>query len=331
MSETAYEVELLNSNLYKIFAGVYNDFKAKAVSEYKFELEPLTYDEFIDAVEKNYMQCIVLKENEIPTAFLVYTSSISESLELNLIHCLGTEDEIIKYKLLIEKFLELTETERQTKVVSYPMIGHQAAFTSDVSKFGFKFVGLAVLRFMMGNASSERILENMKLSPKSEEYKIVGYSEAYREDAVRIIHESFRETQDALYDTRFTSMEGTTDIINKIVDNIYGEFLPDVTSVLLYNDSPVGFAFANVTGGKIANIPLVAIEKEHRGHGFSEHLLNRSIKTIVDWTKISKRVFSEVNVTTETNNYKALKMYRRIGFREDYCYPQAYLMQSKKK
>lgn len=326
MADTSYEVELLNSNIYKFFAGVYNDFKAKAVDEYKFELEPLPYEEFIDAVEKDYMKCIVLKENEIPTAFLVYTTSISEAVELNLIHCLGTEDELTKIKLLIEKFLELTEVERQTKVVSYPMLGHQAVFTADISKYGFKYIGLAVLRFMMGNASSERILENMKLSEKPSEYKIVSYDPSYREDAVRIIHESFRDTQDAIYDTRFKTIEGTKDIINKVVDSIYGEFLPEVTSVLLYNDKPVGFAFANVTGGKIANLPLVAIEKEHRGHGFSEHLLNRSIKTIVDWTKLGKKVFSEVNVTTETNNYKALKMYRRIGFREDFCYPQAYLM-----
>jgi len=34
-------------------------------------------------------------------------------------------------------------------------------------------------------------------------------------------------------------------------------------------------------------------------------------------------------VTTETNNYKALKIYRSIGFREDYCYPQAYMLQKK--
>ena len=291
MADTSYEVELLNSNIYKFFAGVYNDFKAKAVDEYKFELEPLPYEEFIDAVEKDYMKCIVLKENEIPTAFLVYTTSISEAVELNLIHCLGTEDELTKIKLLIEKFLELTEVERQTKVVSYPMLGHQAVFTADISKYGFKYIGLAVLRFMMGNASSERILENMKLSEKPSEYKIVSYDPSYREDAVRIIHESFRDTQDAIYDTRFKTMEGTKDIINKVVDSIYGEFLPEVTSVLLYNDKPVGFAFANVTGGKIANLPLVAIEKEHRGHGFSEHLLNRSIKTIVDWTKLGKKVF----------------------------------------
>ena len=80
MTEINYEVELLNSETYKIFKGVYNDFRSKAVSEYKFELEPLPYEEFIDAVEKDYMKCIVLKENEIPTAFLVYTTSISESI-----------------------------------------------------------------------------------------------------------------------------------------------------------------------------------------------------------------------------------------------------------
>lgn len=328
---TNYEAELLNSSTYKIFKGVYNDFKSKAVSEYKFELEPLEHEEFIDAVEKGYLRCIVLKENEIPTAFLVYTTSISESIELNLIHCLGAENETVKQKVLIEKFLALTEAERQNKVVSYPMLGHQSVFTADIAKYGFKFIGLAVLRFIMGNASSERILENMKLPEKPDEYKIVSYDSSYKDDAIRVIHESFKDTQDAIYDTRYTSIEGTTDIINKIVEDVYGEFLPDATSVLLYNDVPCGFVFANVTGGKIANIPLVAIEKSHRGNGFSECLLNRTIKTMVDWTKLGKRNFSEVNVTTETNNYKALKMYRKIGFREDYCYPQAYLVTKNKK
>lgn len=331
MSESVYEIELLNKNISKIFAGVYNDFKAKAIDEYKFELEPLDYEEFIDAVEKEYLHCLILKENDIPTAFLVYTTSISEAIELNLIHCLGTEDEITKVKLLLERFLELTTSERQQKVVSYPMLGHQSVFTADIAKYGFKYTGLAVLRFMMGNASSERILENMKLSERPEDYKIVAYLDSYKEDAIRVIHESFRDTNDALYDTRYKSIEGTTDIINKIVESIYGEFLPEATSVLLYKDAPVGFAFANVTGGKIANVPLVAIDKEHRGKGFSEHLLNRTLKTVVDWTKIGKKAFTEINVTTETNNYKALKMYRRIGFREDYCYPQAYLMTPKKK
>ena len=206
MTETIFEAELLNSETFKIFKGVYNDFKSKAINEYKFELEPLEYEEFVDAIEKNYMKCIVLKENKIPTAFLVYTTSISESIELNLIHCLGTEDESVKYRLLVEKFLELTEVERHNKVVSYPMLGHQSVFTADVSKYGFKFIGLAVLRFVMGNASSERILENMKLTERPDEYKIVSYNDEYKEDAIRIIHESFKDTQDAVYDTRYKSL-----------------------------------------------------------------------------------------------------------------------------
>ena len=52
---------------------------------------------------------------------------------------------------------------------------------------------------------------------------------------------------------------------------------------------------------------------------------------MVDWTKLGQKELYEVNVTTETNNYKALKMYRKTGFREDYCYPQAYLLQKRKK
>jgi len=331
MTELNYEVELLDESTFKIFKGVYNDFKSKAVSEYKFELEPLEYEDFIDAIENGYMKCIVLKENRIPTAFLVYTTSVSEAVELNLIHCLGDEDEVTKYKLLTEFFLQLTEADRQSKVVSYPMLGHQSMFAEYIIKFGFNFIGLAVMRFIMGNVSSERILENMKLPELSEDYKLVGYSDMYKNDAIKLIHEAFRDTSDAIYDTRYKTMEGTADIINKITENIYGEFLPEATSVLLYHNKPCGFAFANVTGGKIANIPLVAIEKNHRGNGFSGLLLNRTMKTIVDWTRLGKRDFSEVNVTTETNNYKALKMYRKTGFKEDYCYPQAYLLSKRKK
>ena len=61
MIETNYEVELLSKETFKIFKGVYNDFKSKAISEYKFELEPLEYEEFISAVENDYMKCIILK------------------------------------------------------------------------------------------------------------------------------------------------------------------------------------------------------------------------------------------------------------------------------
>lgn len=324
-SNTVYEAQPLTKNLYKIFAGVYNDFRTSALNQYKFELEPLCYEEFIEAVEKGLISCLVLLENKIPTAFLVYTSAISEAIELNIIHCLGDEDLIEKRKFLLEKFLEETKEERLQKIVCYPMLGPQADFTGDISHYGFKFVGLAVLRFMMKNTNSQSILNTMKLSEKEEAYEITDWKNDYFEDAITIVQAAFENTADALFDPRFKSIEGTRDILEKIVQNIYGDFLPDATSVLLFEGKPVGFCFVNITGGKIANIPIVAINKEHQGKGLSKHLLKKSVSTLVEWAKSGTKDILEVNTCTETNNYQALKMYRHVGFKEDYSYPQSYL------
>ena len=101
----------------------------------------------------------------------------------------------------------------------------------------------------------------------------------------------------------------------------YGTFLPDCTSVLLYKNEPVGICFANITAGRIANIPLIGMKKEHCGKGLGEAMLHTTLTKL-----ISKHLnhLSEVNASTETDNYPALKMYRRLGFKEDYYYPQAY-------
>lgn len=325
ISKIVYEAQPLTKELYKIFAGVYSDFRTTAVENYKFELEPLSYEEFIDSIEKNLIKCVVLLENQIPTAFLVYTTVISEAVELNVIHCLGNEDLIDKRKVLLEKFLELTQEERKEKIVCYPMIGSQGDFIADIAAYGFKFVGLAVLRFLFNNNSCESILNNTLLTEKNPRYEIKTWSDEYLEDAIPIVHAAFKNSSDALFDPRFTSLEGTRDILENIVQGNYGEFLPEAVSVLTYDEVLCGFCFTNITGGRIANIPIFAIDPVHQGKGLSKHLLKKSLQTLLEWTKTGKREFTEINTTTETNNYQALKMYRHVGFKEDYCYPQAFL------
>ncbi len=325
MSNSNYEVAPLTSNLYKIFAGVYNDFRSVAANNYMFELEPLEYLDFVDAIEKEYIKGIVLLENHIPTAFLIYTSAISESIELNLIHCLGNEDLLTKRNLLVEKFLEVTEKERKEKVVCYPMLGVQSNYTSDIAHYGFKFVGLAVLRFMTSNQTSENILNSVDESKMDSNYKIVNWDNMYFEDAVKILHNTFKTASDALFDTRYKSLEGTQDVIDKIIQGIYGEFLPLATSVLLCNGKPCGFCFTNLTGNTLANIPLFAIDKSHQGKGLAKYLLKNSVSTILNWARNGEKNITEINVSAETNNIAALKMYRHIGFKEDYSYPQSYL------
>ena len=320
-----FEARLLTPEDYKGFAPVYEDFRTRACDEYKFELEPLNFEDFTDSVEKGLIDCLVLYEDTIPVAFLVYTTAISEAVELNIIHSFKMEDMISRSMYLVKKFLELTKSERLEKIVCYPMLGAQKDLIADIARYGFKFVGIAVLRFMMAGTNSRDILKMAQLKDLDEDYKLVDWNNKYLEDAIEVVQECFETSADALFDPRFKTIEGTRDIISKIVDNIYAEFLPEATSVMLYNNIPVGFCFMNLTGGRIANIPIVSIRKQHQGKGLSKHMLKKSIEKLVEWFDNGEKPISEVNTTTETNNFQALKMYRHLGFKEDYNYPQAYL------
>ena len=320
-----FEARLLTSNDYKAFATVYNDFRDRAVTEYNFELEPLDFEGFTDAVEKNLIDCLVLYDNTIPVAFLVYTTAISEAIELNIIHSFKMENMVERAMYLIKKFLELTKAERLDKIVCYPMLGSQKNLIGDIARYGFKFVGIAVLRFMMAGTNSREILKTTQLSPLDNDYKLVDWQDKYFEDAVEVVQEGFEDSADALFDPRFKTIEGTRDIISKIVKNIYAEFLPEATTVMLYNNIPVGFCFMNLTGGRIANIPIVSIRKEHQGKGLSKHMLKKSVEKLIEMVDNGIKPITEVNTTTETNNFQALKMYRHLGFKEDYNYPQSYL------
>ncbi len=320
-----FEARLLTSNDYKAFATVYNDFRDRAVTEYNFELEPLDFEGFTDAVEKNLIDCLVLYDNTIPVAFLVYTTAISEAIELNIIHSFKMENMVERAMYLIKKFLELTKAERLDKIVCYPMLGSQKNLIGDIARYGFKFVGIAVLRFMMAGTNSREILKTTQLSQLDNDYKLVDWQDKYFEDAVEVVQEGFETSADALFDPRFKTIEGTRDIITKIVKNIYAEFLPEATTVMLYNNIPVGFCFMNLTGGRIANIPIVSIRKEHQGKGLSKHMLKKSVEKLIEIADNGIKPITEVNTTTETNNFQALKMYRHLGFKEDYNYPQSYL------
>ena len=318
-----YEVQKLTPDYHKIFTGVYNDFIASAFSLYKFEVPPLEYKDFLEATNRNLIECIVLLENKIPVAFLVYTTVTTEAIELNLIHCLGNEDVSTKRKLLIEEFLN--QTQHLRKVVCYPMIGPQADFIADLAGYGFKFVGEAVLRFLFAPSSDcMNILYNAPLKEISQEYELVSWDDKYLEQAIDVVHNAFEDSSDALFDPRFKTREGVRDIVTKISTGVYGEFLGDVATILLHNGNVCGVCFTNITDGTIANVPIFAISKEHQGKGIAKHLLKRSIIILADKISRGEREFTEINTTTETDNYPALNIYRGLGFKEDYCYPQSY-------
>ncbi|MBR6099580.1 GNAT family N-acetyltransferase [bacterium] len=322
---TNFDARLITKNDYAGFEAIYNDFQECATEEYKFELPPVDYKDFIDAVEKDLIKCIVLFEDTIPAAFLIYTTSISEAIELNIIHSYKMENIGERSRYLIKEFMRETQNVRRDKVVCYPMLGSQKGLIDEIAQFGFKFIGIVVLRFMMFGTSSRDIMKSVELPSLEDGYKLVEWNEEYYGYAVDIIREAFDNSADALFDPRFKSDKGVRDILTKVTENVYAEFLPKASTVLLYDDEPVGICFMNLTGGSIANIPLFGIKRAHQGKGLSKHLLHKSVSKLIKMADNGERPITEVNTTTETNNFKALNMYRNIGFKEDYNYPQSYL------
>ncbi|MBO5947565.1 GNAT family N-acetyltransferase [bacterium] len=322
-----YTTSKLTEKYYKTFAGVYNDFKMRAQKDYKFELAPLDYEDFIDAIEKNLIECIILLEDDIPTGLLIYTTMISESLELNLIHCLGNDNITAKRQVLLDKFIEINKELMKEKITTYPMLGVQNDFAKEIILYDFKLTGIVVLRFFFNLPNCTQILAKLPLISEQlpYDYSIVSWDSYYHlTDSYNIIFEAFQNSFDALFDPRFKTQKGVKDIINKITKNIYGDFIPQATKILLHRNKPVGICFVNITGGTIANIPLIGIKKEHQHKGLGKILLQSAVDELKHLIGQKSIHLTEINVSTDTENHSAVKMYRHVGFKEDYCYTQAY-------
>lgn len=321
-----YNTRILTTEDYDIFEDLYEDFRSKAASEYNFELEPLDYDGFLDAIDKDLIKCIVLyDENDTPVSFLVYTTAISEAIELNIIHSTPSDDFKDRARELLEKFLDVTRTLRQSQIVCYPMLGAQKSLIGVIAKLGFKFVGIEVLRYKFSNSTSKEVFDHARVVPIPEDYEVVHWDNKYFDDVLDVITESFKDSSDALFDPRFLTKEGAKDILTKVVKDVYAEFMPNSSSVLLYKGKPVGIALMNLTGGSIVNIPLVGIKNEHQGKGLSTIMLKHSMDYVINAVENYGTPITEINTTTETDNLQALRLYKNLGFMEDYNYPQSYM------
>ncbi|MGN0006410.1 MAG: hypothetical protein ACI37Z_10665 [Candidatus Gastranaerophilaceae bacterium] len=321
---TVYTFDNYKDEYNKVFAGVYNDFKSKAVSEYNFELEPLEYNDFVKSVEAELIKCIILFEQDVPTGFLTYTTVISESLELNMIHVIGDENSLQKRCLLLQKFLEENQKAISEKVVTFTVLGKQTEIIPELPTFGFYPIKQSVMKINFQDEEDTKIIREMPLQRLKNGFEIVSWNNKYYKPVCELLLESFKNQSDAKFDPRFTSMKGIRDITDKITAGVYGEFLPQETKILLYKSKVSGVCFANLTNSQIANIPLVAVKQKFQGKSFGNLLLKSVVKDVYLSVASGKRQLGEINACCDSNFEPAFKMYLSSGFKESYSYTQAY-------
>lgn len=328
MQELTYTTELITSENADNIKEVYESFRLKAIKDYRYEIEPLDFFSFKEAIDSKILNGISLFENSVPVGILIFVFEEHKAIELNIIHIHDRKDLNKKRLTLAAALQEHLKGKTEWKVISYPLLGFQETFTRDIALLKFQLVGQAMVKFDFTDNVSYKVLQKAEARTVPEGYLLEAWDEKYFEQVVEVIHTGFKNSKDINFDPRFLTKEGCADVIKKITGNYFGHFLPNETKLILKDDSVEGICFVNMSiPGKI-NIPLISVKKHIRNKGFGKLILKATILALIKSVSEQKIVAAEINAAVETDNYPALKMYRKIGFREDYTYPHAFFKNS---
>ena len=328
MQQTTYKTELLTNDNIDQIKEIYENFRLKATKDYKYEVEPLDFYSFKEFIADGRLNGIALFEGSQPSGILIFVIEEHKAIELNIIHIPERRDLNKKRLALAGALLDHLKTRTDWKVISYPLLGFQETFTRDIALLKFQLIGQAMVKFDFTDSVAYKVLQKADAGQLPEGYTVEAWDDKYLDSAVEIINQGFKKSKDVNFDPRFLTPEGCKDVIKKITGNIFGYFMPEETRVIIKDGVLEGVCFVNMSTPSKANIPLVSVRKNIRNKGLGKFLLKSAVIGIIKALSEQKIAVSEVNAAVETDNYPALKMYRRIGFREDFTYPHAYYKNS---
>ncbi len=299
--------KLDKNNINKI-KDLYNDFKLKAITDYGFEFEPLEFENFKNTIFQNINKGYFSETNSNVDGFLIYTDKLNEAVELTLIFAKHKE---IKEELL-KTFLNDIKNTFKNKTISYPLLSKQSENEDLLIKFGFNFVKQEILEI-------QDLYTYTADLPKG--YELCSWHDEFAQKAAKILQENFSKLSDAKFDPRFLTFIGCKKIIELITKGILGKFLPDITSVLLYKNEPIGFCFINLSNTETANIPILVLSNTHHGKKLGEKTVKSSVSKLFSQNISVKKI----NVTCDGDNISAIKTYLNSGFTKSEEYKHFYL------
>ncbi len=321
------------SNIDKI-EQAYTGFRDVAVEKYSWHDVPVEFHVVrSNVLNKNILGILVMDTAEPdPVGFMLYVPEPHRAIEINLVWIPEDLEWRSIFDTMMMKFLEIIRDMPGWDCVSYPMLGIQERFVWTTHWYGLMPVGQTIQKFDLTNEIAIPILGslNQTMEPLPDGYKMIAWGDeewkpGYVEGVAKSISEAFGKANDSRWDPRFRTVEGSRKVAGLLSEGHMGLFLPDCTSVLLHDDEPVGFCFMLQTDVTAGNIPLIGIRPSERKRGLGKQLLRSSLIRAINAIMAEKLLLTEITATVDTDNYFALKMYRRFGFQETVNYPHCYL------
>lgn len=311
--------------------AIYERFSARACGDYRWEHQPIPFNQLKSALLNRLVHGYVVEDTGLPepvVGFMLYLQEEHRAIEINVIY-----SELDDHKTVLDRLMRLFIPDilamEGWDVVSYAMLGAQEPFIRTITWYGFKPVGQAILKFDMLDPIAIQILKQQQLEPLDQGYRLDTWQPQYAGAVAESVFEAFQNAADAKWDPRFRSLLGAKKVVGMLTAGAMGGFIPACTSVMLKDELPVGFCFLLQAGPTTGNIPLVGVRPAEKKRGLGNHLLRFTLERVVEEMLEARIAMVDVTTTMDTDNIPAIKMYRRMGFREEYNYPHVYLTREK--
>jgi ribosomal protein S18 acetylase RimI-like enzyme len=312
----------------------YQAFAAQARSRYGWETDPIPFDLIELAIYKGQLQGAMLCDTpasattEQVVAFCLYKQEAHNALEINVL----AWDDAISPKVVLAKLMPALLKQWQAlphwDVVSYAMLGRQAELIDTMTWYGFKPHGQSIVRFNLLDPLSTQVFKNQEKLPElTPDYRFTTWEGHRRVQVANLVYQAFSPKTDALWDPRFRTETGALQVVDFITQSVMGAHLANCTTLLIRkaDDAAVGFVFLVQTETIKANIPLIGLLPELAGKGLGNQLMRQLLMNTFSLILQGTLGMTEINATVDTDNWAALKMYRKFGFLEDVNYPHVYL------
>jgi ribosomal protein S18 acetylase RimI-like enzyme len=310
--------------------AVYERFMQRAATDYQWNFPPLPFPQLKVAILQNALAGYRMEDTSVEdtVGFMLYCHEAHRAIEINVIYSELEDKKTVLDKLLVPFIQEIRQTEGWD-VISYAMLGEQEHFIRSICWYGFRPVGQAIVDFDIMDSISLQIAHQQQLAHLPEDITLVPWQSQYAGGVAEVIYEAFSKASDALWDPRFGSLKGTRQVLGLIESGRMGALLREYTTVALRGDQPVGVCLLVHADGYNANIPLIGVHPDYKKISLGLHLLQTTLKQVVQGMLEAKISLLKISATLDTDNIPAIKMYRRLGFREVSNYPHVYMTREK--
>jgi ribosomal protein S18 acetylase RimI-like enzyme len=173
-------------------------------------------------------------------------------------------------------------------------------------------------RFMvypLGNSRSPSGVPSLsvagKASADSNSFVVLPWDRHYDRQAAELLHYTYRNHVDAGINDQYSSLAGTTRLIENIVlQPGCGEYLSGISRIAIHRPSQklAGLLAVTAVRPRTAHIPQVAVPPPFQGCGLGTLMMESAFQDLAG------QGYQEISLTVTDANAGAVRLYERLGF-----------------